>query len=218
MDLIQRLKTLAGMRKDDVEGAKLALDKVEADLSVAYADFSAAEEEFGARLVEAIPKGHEGSVHADRDAKRRKVEELRAARAAIAMRLQAAQEAASAAELGKRWDAAEKALRAHRLALVRFERAAKDLAAAMLAAEAAALTAYESLPERHGAQPFLTDLTGELQRQIALATEGKRGGYVGSFLHDLKGQPPLIQRAEAVAAQWLSRRPPASDENPPEAA
>ena len=218
MALVQALKRLAGIRPDDVEAAATALKAIEDELSSAAAEFSAAQTSFGARLVVAMGEGTAQSVEADLEAKRRHVERLTRAREAVAMRLQAAQEAAGAAELAKRWDVAEKALRAQRLALVRFQRAAHDVAAAMLAAEAAGLLAYRSIPVRGGVQPYLIDLSSELQRQLAMATDGRHGHHVGSLLDELKQQPSLIERAEANAARWLAMRPEAVQVTPQDAA
>lgn len=216
--VIAILKRLAGTRPDDAQAAAAVLKAIKVELASAHAELSAATAEFGARLVEAMAEGRASAVEADLDAKRLQVARLERARDAVTLRLEAAQEAAGAAELAKRWDAAEKAMRAHRLALVRFQRQAQDLAAAMLAAESAAIAAYQSIPVRDGIRPFLMDLTWELKLQLALATEGKHGGFVRSSLPELQAHPPLIARAEAHAAEWLSKRPPQDQATPPEAA
>ncbi|WP_227977701.1 hypothetical protein [Arenimonas daejeonensis] len=53
---------------------------------------------------------------------------------------------------------------------------------------------------------------------LALATEGRAGGYRGSMLWDLKQQPGLVARADARAREWLRLRPASRSPNPPAAA
>lgn len=216
--ILDLLRIKPAKPQDPVEAATAAYEAVSHEFESVEAKLAAAEREFGERLLQAgTSPADVAEVQAAFDDLRADRERLRHIRAAIAARLQAAQNAAGADDLAKRWDAAEKALRARRLALVRYERAVSDAATAQLAAEAAARAAWEAIPAEAkslGDMPWFLSLDGERDRIASLVTDGRIGPYSGSRLWDLRKQPTLMARVEADDALWLKHRP----ETPPEAA
>lgn len=219
MSVIRTLKRLAGLAPNDVEAATAALAEVEAELKRAKSDFDFSSASYGARLVEAMGDGDPAKVEAELRDKADLVERLTHARSAIAKRLQDAQEAAQHDAEARQWDEAEKLFRARRLALVRVERAVEDLGKALMAAERASRDAYAALPVAARCAPHYADLSSEIPRLLALATDGHYGGFVGSRLWELRQMPSLVERAEASARERLAMRPnPPTAPEPPAAA
>lgn len=225
MAVIDMLKKLTGRSRGGVTEAEQALAGISAEIANVEASLAELEVRFGERLLEAMASGSAEKVEAELEAKQRLLSRLRRAQGEVLARLESVQEAAQGAELQKRWDAAEAALRGRRLALVKLETAAKDFGKAILAAEAASRQAWEALPVRHidngraarqSITPHFADLSGEVLRLLALATDGRAGGFNGSALWALRQEPSLVERAEAMANEWRALRPePAT---PPEAA
>ena len=203
MSVVTILKRLAGIRPDDVEGAATGLKAIEADLNSAIAEFSAAQRDFGERLVIAMGEGNAHEVELDLEAKRRKVERLTHAVEALTSRHMAAQAAAQGVELAKRWHIAEAALRERTEALVRFERAVTEAGKKLLEAEAAASRAWQAMPVKPSGGPHYLSLDSEVSALLSLATQGRAGGYRGSVLWDLQQRPGLVARAEANSREWL---------------
>lgn len=219
MPVIRTLKRLAGLAPNDVEAATAALSEVEGELKRAKSDFDFSSASYGARLVEAMGDGDPAKVEADLREKADLVERLTHARAAIAKRLQDAQEAAQRDAESRQWDEAEKLFRARRLALVRVERLAEDFGKAVIAAEQASRDAHAALPVSARYAPHFENLASEIPRLLALATDGRHGGFVGSLLWELRQMPSLVERAEVSARERLAMRPnPPTAPEPPAAA
>ncbi len=228
MAVIEMLKKLSSRKNGGPEALRGGLAEISLEIREAVAEMERIEAEFGERLLEALANGNPEEVEARRDQSRRRIERLKRAEAELQARLKAAQDAEDRDQLAQRWDEAEKALRARRLALVRLERLSKEFGKACLDAEAAALAAWEAMPMRHASpnaaatqsiQPHLIDLRGEVSRLLSLATEGRFGGFAGSALWTIQQQPSLVDRAEMLANEWRALRPRASrSDGPPEAA
>lgn len=225
MAVIEMLKKLTGRSRGGVADAERALAEISAEIANVEAVLADLEAEFGERLLEAMASGSAERVEEALEVKRRLLSRLRRAQGEVLARLEAARSAAQGAELQERWDTVEAALRARRLALVKLETAAKDFGKAILAAEAASREAWEVLPVRYidngraarqSITPHFADLSGEVPRLLALATDGRAGGISGSALWALRQEPSLVERAEAMANQWRALRPGTA--TPPEAA
>ncbi|GGA69097.1 hypothetical protein GCM10011521_04140 [Arenimonas soli] len=225
MSVVEMLKKVTGRSRSGVAEAEKALAEIHAEISAAKAEVSAASLDFGRRLLEAIANGSPEVVEADLVAKEKRLSRLERAKAEVESRIQAAQAATEAADLAQQWQAAEKALNARREALVQLEAASKVFGAALLAAEQAAREAWQALPVKevpvgnvgsHRIPPQFTSLGGEIPRLLALATDGRVGGFVGSMLWTLRREVGLVERADQQAKDWLALRgePP----TPPEAA
>lgn len=225
MAVVEMLKKLTGRTKGSAGEAERALREICAEISAAQAELDAAKADFGPRLLEAMAHGSPEAVEADLATKERRLSRLERAKAEIEARIQTAQDAAGAADLAQRWELAEKALDARREALVRFEEASRAFGLALLAAEQAAREAWQALPVqevqhtdlgRLRIPPQYTSLGGEIPRLLALATEGRVGGFSGSTLWSLRREPGLVERADRQAREWLALR--GDQRTPPEAA
>jgi hypothetical protein len=222
MSAITTLKRMVGITGGAAEAAATALEAKNLELQAAISEFSAAEADYGDRLLAADTDAKARAVQEDLESKRRLVERLTRARDQLADRLRSAQDAARAEESAKAWDVLAARLRERDEALAKLEAAFRLAGAAAVAAEQKAREAFDALPaDRTGGdslRPVFADLDGECRRLLSRATDGRCGGLSGTLLWDERQRESLSERAAKESAYWLSLRPDHLVPDEPEAA